>query len=225
MLGWVFSAWLLDDSTGLSNALLEVISAGFGTSCSDRSLKVPETWCTTALVQPDAGSGHLRPRQTCPAAGVIGGVAAALLLGSLAALLGYQRHTGRWPLAAKAAVGSATIAAPEVEPSQGSQPQLPELVPDRSLNTAHMLRLRGGQVWQLGWCPPACPPRPAEPVSSVGPVCMTGIWLTCMMQSSRTLCLGQYLWSMWACGGAAVILDLADASCCDATPLHPLFLA
>ena len=72
---------------------------------------------------------------------------AALLLGSFAAVLGYKRYSGRWSLEARAAAGRATIAAPEVEQSQASQPQLPELVPDKSINTAHMLQLQGGLAW------------------------------------------------------------------------------
>ena len=76
-------------------------------------------------------------------AGVVGGVLAVLLLATLAAAAGVRRHTGLWPLQPKPKAGKATIAAPIVEPSLDSQPQLPELVPDREINAAHMLQLRG----------------------------------------------------------------------------------
>lgn len=68
---------------------------------------------------------------------------AVLLLAILAAAVGVRRYTGLWPLQPKPKPGKATIAAPAVEQSLDSQPELPELVPDRDINAAHMLQLRG----------------------------------------------------------------------------------
>ena len=77
-------------------------------------------------------------------AGVVGGVLAVLLLATLAAAAGVRRHTGPWPLQPRPKAGKATIAAPAIEPSLDSQPQLPEHVPDRETDVAHMLQLQGG---------------------------------------------------------------------------------